>query len=161
MPVDLNEVLALVNKGRAVLDLPPLTELPKGTPGDSCRCVLARAFDDAILMINVDDIVLDDRFPETTILAFAQATGGTCGEVYPEYVSHPKVFKDFIQEFDSGLHPQLINNKLNRSEFRLLEYLSKDRFTWMHASIEFTVPDFPTQEGAQAHLNEFFERAGI
>ena len=95
--LDLNEVLALVNVGRIKLDLPPLTELPKGLVGACNECVLARCFPGSY--VTAHSLRYDQPAPD--LWGY-----GMYGEWH---VTLPDVLMRFIRQFDCYGYPELLD----------------------------------------------------
>ena len=99
----LEHMLARVNAARAALKLSPLTELPKGQRNRSCDCVIARALG---VRTDVNSIAVEYG-EEWKVKAIAQAWnlayhGG-------RWIYLPPDIQSFINEFDAGLIPELID----------------------------------------------------
>ncbi len=79
--------IAWVNRYRAKYDVgPPLTELPKGQPGSTVKCPVARAIEGQVTKHRCYSDPQDH------------------GMLLPQYV------KDAIRRFDHGKYPELLEN---------------------------------------------------
>lgn len=150
----LSEVLVLVNRGLTALGHPPLEALPQGLPVDECRCVIAEAFSTIADQVDGRSLqAINDRDAELLAKVWGtEATG--------EDVVLPLTIREFVEEFDRGVYPELINYELKRDDFVTLGN-STYGYRWDHNELTFRSKRFATRQGAQADLNQFFQRAGI
>lgn len=93
--IDLAEVLAFVNKERAKRDLPALAELPKGIRSKACECPIARSFKSPGIVPSTlsggTNLYTEDD-PNTSV----------------DYILHSDVVARFVNAFDDGKFPELI-----------------------------------------------------
>jgi hypothetical protein len=112
--VDRQAVLALVNRVRVEIGLPALVALPKGTRAAADACPLARA-------LNYDGKVRT-RTAEFNVRRHNRAAARVCGtktaraehvwKARPDTAFElPELLRTFVQEFDNGQHPDLIESK--------------------------------------------------
>lgn len=153
--LNLTEVLSTINKARAALDLPPLTELPKAIPGDPCNCVVAECFPHS--SVNTSRITNVDMIRPDGAKRLAEAWSTQAHSAFTTEL--PELLKDFVCQFDEGAFPQLLNLELKREDFAVDGYSVS--FRWAHTRSELSGKLYPTEERAKADLNEFFKRAGI
>lgn len=122
--VDMVKVLDLVNSARAAQGLASISVLPKGVIEDGRNCPLTRGLNGAVHRIDVDVIELGDvteKVLEKWIVAwglademehFLQEEGlDSLGEV--SILATPPILGQFIDEFDLGNFPELIEEKKN------------------------------------------------
>lgn len=152
----LTEVLDLVNKGRAALNREPLTKLPKGLPGDVCRCVIAEAFASDFGTVNGEAIFFAGRDSRIKggLVAKAWGTSFDDGE---ESVLLPEPIQDFIGAFDTGQYPELLDIERNPDKFEISGNDLVGIYWWMGPH-GLSSRSFSTREKAQEDLDEFLSK---
>lgn len=107
----MNEALRLVNVAREAMGLDPLAEMPKGVREDNIDCPLAVALQAVVQSYAVK--MYDWAAPRV-----AAAWGTPWVRVYEDvcYVQLPPELAQFIEEFDSGGIPELIDKNAIRDE---------------------------------------------
>lgn len=111
MKVDIQKVLDLVNSAREAIGMEPLAELPRGARGESRACPIARA-------LGCEPQVLYrtlryDQEGYCAARAVAQAWGTELIERQDaRFVELPWELVEFVDRFDSGAFPDLIDPEL-------------------------------------------------
>lgn len=92
-------VLVWVNRQREVYGIgAPLKDLPLGIQDRSCECVIARALSAPMLTAATDKddtLLIDPSIPTDDMVR----------------IDHPALVKEFIEGFDLGLYPDLIETE--------------------------------------------------
>ena len=125
-----SEILELVNKARAVLEMPPLRKLPRGIPETSRKCVLGRTLGLEVLLSDQDRAyALVLKYHTAWRLARVWGVARPYGMWNGWAVLMPPQLNRFVHEFDEHCYPHLISASEAkdgvRSELRHL------RFDWM------------------------------
>lgn len=99
-----SKALAYVNTARVALGANPLDELPKGVPGNSGNCVLARALPGCRGVSNyIVFATIEAAAIVRDVWAMERNVVGN-----PKSVSTPVVLRDFMMLFDAGMIPELV-----------------------------------------------------
>lgn len=112
------EILKYLNPVFSVLGGEPIAELPKGIQEDEADCPIARAFRQAtgrsvdVRLNSLDVFFCDDaceiaRMWTGRPLAFESMCNYDGIEIYA--IALPQVLQDFIEAFDGGAYPELID----------------------------------------------------
>jgi hypothetical protein len=125
------EILALVNKARVALGMPPIRNLPRGIPVTSRKCVLGRSLDVEVLIDDQDQTyALLTNYRSAYKLARAWNVARPCGMWNGWAVLLSEELNRFVHEFDARCYPHLTSATSEakngvRSELRYL------RFDWV------------------------------
>jgi hypothetical protein len=106
---DLEQVLDIVNTGRAALGKTPLVSLPKGRPRSNSDCVLARSI--GVSFGNRTAWVSAGRRRERKAVAALLAEVWTTKQdvLDKRVVRLPATLREFVASFDSGDFPELVD----------------------------------------------------
>ena len=108
---DADEVLSRINHIRAAYRLVPLGRLVAGQKGIARECVLSRSLRQrsgiVISVTSVSIVVTSKAYAEVIAREFGVEVRETAA-VYQ--CDTPELFQDFIDDFDSGLYPELVAN---------------------------------------------------
>ena len=93
-------VLGWVNHARRAVDLPPLSQLPKGIPGDVGHCPLAKA---------VPGLEVHSTYCVAVSRQARWLAGGWGAELGPDgRFQLPPPLAAFVHAFDAGFYPELV-----------------------------------------------------
>jgi hypothetical protein len=126
----MEEILALINKGRAALGKPPLSALPKGDPDESDGCILARALGRQ-MGIEKSEMSNYVMFKDSSASARLWRAWNEPPVQYAQFLNRkgrlgwwwcvdvPEPLNAFITAFDRGEYPELIRKPRVRKEQQL------------------------------------------
>lgn len=132
------EILALVNKARAALGMPPIRNLPRGIPETSRKCVLGRSLDVEVLMDDQDRAyALLTDYRSAYKLARAWNAARPCGMWNGWAVLLPEELNRFVHEFDARCYPHLTSVP-SEAKNNIVSELRHLRFDWVeeHTRVE-------------------------
>lgn len=109
MRKELEEVLKKVNEARAAFGQEPLEDLPKGILSDACQCPLARALP-RVECVGIECITCEGASDAEKLSAvFNEKPYYSFNEfVVDTSFMTPVMLQTFIDRFDSGHYPELI-----------------------------------------------------
>lgn len=107
-----DQVLHKVNEARIALDHPPLTELPKGRRNSPCDCVIARAipYNPSAGATSLNFSKDQPDIAEKVGKAWGFKSFINPGDDRPR-IPFPPGLASFIDYFDRGLYPELIERR--------------------------------------------------
>lgn len=112
---DMVKVLDLVNSARAAQGLNSISVLPKGVKEDGRNCPLARGLNGAVYRIDGDVIELGELTEEQLekwVIAWGLEEDFNMEHLEDVgMLGTPQELADFIEEFDDGKYPELVEEK--------------------------------------------------
>lgn len=100
-----DQALSLINEARVATLKRPLTELPKGRPGDPCNCVVAKALD-----VSTGLGTFRVPYNETWRAAAISRAWGTPYTPGSTNGRLPLELQRFVAHFDTLQYPELIDD---------------------------------------------------
>ncbi|HZT65691.1 MAG TPA: hypothetical protein VFA11_07865 [Acidimicrobiales bacterium] len=113
---DLEQVLQLVNAGRAALGRSPISSLPRGRQRSNSDCVLARSLGVSFGNRTAWPVVGSRRERKVVAGALADAWRTRRDLLDKRVVRIPEVLRDFVADFDGGVLPALVDDEADGPE---------------------------------------------